>query len=195
MLKQEAISIIAGTGELRQYDDLLADVRDDDKLHSIRSLVQPDDPEVKEVARVLLNAKDFISAAREFVNSFTTYGTEVGDYWSEPWETLAGRSGDCDCLAILLCSLLRNQIAPEKVYCAFGLWTVAGKTEGHMWVVIEGENGEDRILESTAPPDKPDQGKYVLYGMFNDRYAFSTDAGLKEFELKPVKLGEVSLRR
>lgn len=187
MVKDGAISIIAGNAELRLYEDLMADVRGDHKLHSIRSLVQPDDPEVRDVARELSRARDFISAAREFVNSFTTYGTEVGDYWSVPAETLVRRSGDCDCLSILLCSILRNQIPAENVYCAIGKWSTAGKTEGHMWVVVAAQNGEDRILESTAGPDKPDRGKYVLYGMFNDRYAFSTDMGIKEFELRPVQ--------
>ena len=64
-----------------------------------------------------------------------------------------------------------------------------------MFVVTEGEGGEDRILESTAPPGKSLRGKYVIYGMFNDKYCFSTDIGLKEFDLKQVELAEPSLRR
>lgn len=195
MADNGAISIVVGDSKLRQFDDLLANVRYDGKYHSIRSLVQPDDPEVKEVAAVLAQSLDFISAAREFVNSFTTYRIEVGDYWATPREVLAARAGDCDDLGILLCSLLRAAIPEDRVYCAFGLWTLGGKTEGHMWVITDGEDGEDRILEATAPPSKRSRGTYVLHGIFNDRYAFSTDIGLREFDLKPVEMREPAPRR
>ena len=196
MVKNGAISIVAGDSKIKRYDDLLADVRHDQKHHSIRSLVQVDDPEVREIARVLVQASDFISAAQEFVNSFTTYGSEVGDFWRTPSETLEKRAGvDCDDSAILLTSILRNYIPPDQVFCAFGLWSLGGKIDGHMFVVTEGEGGEDRIIESTAPPGKSIRGKYVIYGMFNDCYAFSTDIGLKEFDLKTVEVAEPSLRR
>ncbi|TET43290.1 MAG: hypothetical protein E3J60_00590 [Dehalococcoidia bacterium] len=200
LVKNGAISIVAGDSKMKRYDDLLGDVRHDHEYHPIRSLVQVDDPEVREVARVLVQATDFISAAQEFVNSFTTYGSEVGDFWRTPSETLEKSESlddpgvDCDDSAILLCSILRNYIPPDEVYCAFGLWAMGGKTDGHMFVVTKGEGGEDRILESTAPPGKSTRGKYVIYGMFNDCYAFSTDIGLKEFDLKTVELAE-SLRR
>jgi len=195
LVKNGAISVIAGDSKIKRYDDLLADVRHDQKHHSIRSLVQVDDPEVREVARVLVQASDFISAAQEFVNSFTTYGSEVGDFWRTPSETLEKRAGvDCDDSAILLTSILRNYIPPDQVYCAFGLWSLGGKTDGHMFVVTEGEGGEDRILESTAHPARSIRGKYVIYGMFNDCYTFSTDIGLREFDLKTVELAEPSRR-
>jgi len=195
LIENGAISIVAGDSKIKRYDDLLADVRHDHEHHSIRSLVHVDDPEVRDIARVLVQASDFISASQEFVNSFTTYRSEVGDYWATPDEMLSKRSGDCDDSAILLTSILRNYIPPDQVYCAFGLWAMGGKTDGHMWVVTQGEGGEDRILESTAPPGKSLRGKYVIYGMFNDKYAFSTDIGLKEFDLKQVELAESSLRR
>lgn len=193
LIKNGAISIVAGDSKIARYDDLLADVRHDHEYHSIRSLVQPDDPEVRDIARVLVQAPDLISAAQEFVNSFTTYGSEVGDFWRTPAETLEKRTGvDCDDSAILLCSILRNYISPDQVYCAFGLWAMGGKTDGHMWVILGSEGGDDRILESTAPPGKSLRGKYVIYGMFNDKYAFSTDIGLKEFDLKKVEEKEES---
>ncbi|MBA7697555.1 hypothetical protein ES703_106222 [subsurface metagenome] len=193
LVKNGAISIVAGDSKIKRYDDLLADVRHDQKHHSIRSLVQPDDQEVRDIARVLMQAPDFTSVAQEFVNSFTTYGSEVGDFWRTPSETLEKRTGvDCDDSAILLCSLLRNYMPPDQVYCAFGLWAMGGKTDGHMFVVTKGEGGEDRILESTAPPGKSLRGKYIIYGMFNDCYAFSTDIGLKEFDLRVVEEKEGS---
>jgi len=136
---------------------------------------------------VLVQANDFIKAAQGFVDSFTTYKKEVGDYWSTPDELLEAQAGDCDDKAILLCSILRNYIPAEKVYCAFGLWVLDGETTGHMWVVTEGEDGNDRVIESTAGPERKIRGKYILHGMFNDKYAFSTDIGLKEFGLKVVE--------
>jgi len=50
-------------------------------------------------------------------------------------------------------------------------------------------------VEATAGPEKPSRGKYILHGMFNDTYAFSTDVGLREFDLKPVEMAEVIVRR
>ena len=100
--------------KLKEYEDLLANVRHDGQFHSIRDLVQPFDPLVKEVADILIQAPDFIEAAQDFVAEFTVYKEEVGDYWGYPMETLAFRSGDCDDLAILLCSILRNRNAAPR---------------------------------------------------------------------------------
>lgn len=173
-------------GQLRLYDDLLARVRYDGKYHPIKSLVNPDEPEVREVARVLVQAPDFIEAVQEFVNTFTVYEREQGDYWATPAEVLSARAGDCDDLAILTTSLLRNYIPADQVFVAFGLWN-QGKLGGHAWVVTDSGNYEDRVVEATAGPDKPLRGKYTLQGIFNDKYAFSTDIGLREFDLQPVE--------
>jgi hypothetical protein len=194
-MPSDAVSVIVGGNQIRLYEQLLANVRYDDRYHNVKDLVQPDDPEVRDLARVLVQANDFISAAQEFVNSFTLYETEVGDYWTEPRELLEAQAGDCDDKAILLCSILRNYLPPDQVYCAFGLWAIDGETTGHMWVVTEGEDGEDRIIEATAGPERKTRGKYVLHGIFNDKYAFSTDIGLREFDMKTVEIGEASVRR
>jgi hypothetical protein len=190
----EMVSVVAGGGRIRLYEDLLADVRYDGKYHSIKNLVQPNDPMVRDIARVLIQADDFTKASQEFVDSFTTYQLEVGDYWTTPAEILEVQAGDCDDKAILLCSILRNYLPPDQVFCAFGLWSVDAGISGHMWVVTEGEDGEDRVIESTAGPGRKTRGRYVLHGMFNDKYAFSTDLGLREFDLKivqsePVEVG------
>lgn len=178
-------------GKLRLYKELLANVRHDERYHPIKSLVQPDDPLVRDVARVLVQANDFIAAAQQFVDSFTTYQTEEGDYWTTPAEVLSARAGDCDDKAILLCSILRNYIPADQVFCAFGLWQLDGDLSGHMYVVTEGENGQDHIIESTAGPEKKTRGKYVLHGMFNDKYAFATDIGIREFDLKNIEAERV----
>ncbi|MDP2730490.1 MAG: hypothetical protein Q8O55_08400 [Dehalococcoidales bacterium] len=194
-MPNDAVSVIAGGSQIRFYQDLLANVRYDERYHSIEALVQPDEPTVRDIARVLVQANDFIEAAQEFVDSFTTYQNEVGDYWTTPGELLDAQAGDCDDKAILLCSILRNYLPPDQVYCAFGLWMLDGEMSGHMWVVTEDENGGDRIIEATAGPDRKTRGKYVLHGMFNDKYAFSTDIGLREFDLKTVEVEELLARR
>ena len=168
---------------LSMFDDLFASVRYDNDFHSIRSLVQPDDPEVREIAAVLEAAPDFIEACQDFVDSFTTYENEVGDYWTEPWELLEERAGDCDDKAILLCSLLRTVLPADQVFCAVGDWALNGRG-GHMWVVTQGKNSEDRIIEATASSTKPVKGNYNLQAIFNDVYAFATPAGRKEFALR-----------
>lgn len=173
------------------YQDLRAAVRHDGFYHSIKGLVQPDDPRVKKVALVLVQAPDFIEAVQAFVASFTTYKRQVGDYWKTPSETLADEAGDCDDKAILTCSLLRNYIPPDEVYCAFGNW----KGGGHMWVLTVAENGEDIIIEATAPPSKPIKGKYILKAMFNDKYCFATQDGIKDFDLLPAGLRGVLVAR
>ncbi len=173
-------------GNLALYYDLAADVRYTNSRVPIRQLVTPNHPEVKAVADILFEDPDFIDACHEFVNSFTKYKHEEGDYWAAAGETLERRSGDCDCLSILLCSLLRVHIPADRVFCAFGMWTVNGKTDGHMYVITE-KDGEDFIIESTASPEQSLVGQYNLYALFNDQYTFATPVGMKVFDLRPVE--------
>ena len=172
---------------LELYEDLKANVRHDGRFHSIRQLVQPDDPLVRDIARRLVQADDFIAAVQDFVHAFTTYRPETGDYWRTPSETLAREAGDCDDSAILTCSLLRNYLPPEDVFCAVGLWIGIPDSGGHMWVITrgDGDGDNDRIIETTASSRRPLRGSYVLMAIFNDAYAFATPRGLGEFDLKP----------
>jgi hypothetical protein len=174
--------------ELRQYEDLLANVRRDGRFHSIRDLVRPNDPLVAEVSVPLLQAPNFIEAAQDFVSEFTDYTKEIGDYWSYPHETLAYKNGDCDCLAILLCSILRNGITADRVFCAIGTWQTTGKPDGHMWILYFDPRGNPRPIEATAPYHETVHGLYQLSAIFNDEYAFSTDHGLSEFGLMPFEV-------
>jgi len=174
-------------GKLKLYDELLANVRNDGNYHRIRSLVQVDDPEVREIARVLVQSDNFLQACHEFVHTFTNYEREIGDFWGTPAESLESRYLDCDCMAILLTSLLRNYIPPEKVFIAFGVWSIGNTQDGHAWVIVQAEDGTDMVLESTADYRQPLQGKYTLQAMFNDKYTFATDIGVREFELKTEK--------
>lgn len=170
---------------LELFQNLRADVRWDGRHHPIKQLVQPEEPDVKEIARVLAQAPDFVDAAHTLIHSYTSYGREEGDFWRTPAESIRERVIDCDDSAILLASILRaGGIPADRVFVGVGLWEVDGQSDGHAWVVIQDEFGEDRILESTASPEQPLRGKYHFEAIFNDRYAFATQVGLKEFDLK-----------
>jgi len=173
-------------GHLAEYYDLKADVRYSRAHVPIRQLVNPNDPDVQKIAELCHRENDFVDACQYFVNTYVRYQNEEGDYWGTPQETLANRFGDCDDMAILLCSLLRNYIPPERVFCAVAVWGVESKAGGHMMVVLQDEDGTERILEATADPDKPLIGRYEYYAIFNDKYAFATKAGLQVFGLLPV---------
>jgi hypothetical protein len=174
---------------LKEYADLLANVRQDVQYHSIRSLIQPNDPTVQEIADVLIQANDFVALAQDMISAFYLYTPEAGDFWNYPWEILEDKAGDCDCRSILLCSILRNFMPPEKVFCAFGYMDPKDKESGHMWVVVIEKNGNERVVEATAPSTKALTGKYEPLALFNDVYAFATEMGIKDFDLKPIPLG------
>lgn len=177
--------------EFTQYRDLLAKVRGNNEYHSIKGLVQPDDPEVMEVAQVLAHADDFVRASQDFVHTFTTYRLEIGDYWATPAETIEAREGDCDDKAILLLSLLRNKIPAENVFAAFGRWVQDGKPGGHMWVVMNGDGEQDRIIEATASADAAIKGRYSLEAIFNDKYTFAYPQAIKNFDLRILVMEKV----
>jgi len=171
---------------LELYPDLLANVRHDGLYHSIKVLFQPHDPDVQVIAALLKQAPDFVTACHQFVDNFTTYRREIGDYWEIPAEVIAEEAADCDGKAIFLLSLLRTKIAPEDVFAAFGIWQ-NGRSEGHMWVLMNGSKF-DKILESTTGPRSPLHGQYHLMAMFNDIYTFATPQAIREFDLKVPEL-------
>ena len=178
---------------LVQYGDLLAKVRGDSIYHSVRHLVQPDDPDVRDVADRLIQLPEFIYNAHTFVHQFVKYGREIGDFWGTPSETMTPDEngkywGDCDCLSILLTSILRVYIDPLSVFVAVGTCRNSKRNEGHAWVVVKSPDGTDQIVEPTASPDMTVEGVYNTMILFNDKYAFATARGLKEYDLKPVPL-------
>jgi hypothetical protein len=119
----------------------------------------------------------------EFAEDFLTHQDDLGDYWSKPAETLDRRVADCDCFSILLCSILRNFIDADSVFCVLGYLDPAQKNSGHMWVVTIDKEGKQRIVESTLPSNIPTHGVYEVEALFNDQYAFATDKGIKDFGL------------
>lgn len=172
---------------LTEYDDLLANVRYDNRYHSIRDLVQPFDPTVLEIANILRPLPDRITAVHDLIHAYYPYIEEAGDYWSTPAEMFSIQAGDCDCTSILMCSILRNFIPADQVFCAVGMWSKNGHTGGHMWVDVH-ETGKSRqVLESTAASDRLPYGLYQVSALFNDEYTFATPRGLKEFGLIPTE--------
>lgn len=168
--------------DLTQYYDLGADVRYSNAKVPIRQLITPSEPLVRDLARTLIQAPDFVAACQDYVHTLAPYEHEYGDYWATPLETILLKHGDCDCLSILLCSLLRNFISAENVFCVIGNWN----GEGHMWVVTQYHNGGDRIVESTQSSEIQLHGNYEPLAMFNDKYTLSTRKALNIFELEPV---------
>lgn len=75
------------------------------------------------------------------------------DYWQPPSLSIETRVGNCATKSFLLCSLLRNELSPDQVYCTLGnLYN--GKVGGHAWVTLN-LNGEEYVMESTMPTAPP----------------------------------------
>jgi hypothetical protein len=70
-----------------------------------------------------------------------TYITEM---WQFPNETLSVRRGDCEDMAILLCSMIRNYV--EGNYWAECIW-IAGSDGGHVAVQIPVSDDKIAILD------------------------------------------------
>ncbi len=75
----------------------------------------------------------------------------VNDYWQLPIETLERKTGDCEDLAILLCSLLRaDGVSPEDVYVAIGC--TQGTDNCHAYLFERYTKGFWRAIEPQIDP-------------------------------------------
>lgn len=75
------------------------------------------------------------------------------DYWQPPSLTLQTRVGNCAVKSFLLCSLLRNELPADLVYCTLGnLYN--GKAGGHAWCTLKLDD-EEYVMESTMPTAPP----------------------------------------
>ena len=98
------------------------------------------------------------------------------DYWQLPSLTLQTGVGNCAVKSFLLCSLLRNELPADQVYCALGnLYN--GKAGGHAWIALN-EDNEQYYMESTmptAPPLVPASAapRYEAVHYFNDEKVFA----------------------
>lgn len=170
----------SNSGDFTELSDIQGNVRRDNKYYSLKSFITPNEPLIRDLAATLYRGGNFIADAQDFVHSEVEYKSDVGDFWQTSLETLGG-VGDCEDSAILLCSILRNYIPAEEVYCVCGEW----KREGHMWVVadwkvIESTHGSEMLVrEEEYKPDvffndkyiwgRPSDFDFVLVG---ERYCF-----------------------
>jgi transglutaminase-like putative cysteine protease len=75
------------------------------------------------------------------------------DYWQPPSLSIETRVGNCATKSFLLCSLLRNELPPDQVYCTLGNLH-NGKVGGHAWVTLKLAD-EEYVMESTTPTAPP----------------------------------------
>jgi hypothetical protein len=100
------------------------------------------------------------------------------DYWQPPSQSIQTRVGNCATKSFLLCSLLRNELPADQVYCTLGnLYN--GKTGGHAWCTLK-LGDEEYIMESTmptAPPLVPISAtkRYEAVHFFNDKNVFAVE--------------------
>lgn len=152
--------------------DVLADVRQDGQLHSLKDFIQPHDPSVEKMSSILEKSPDFVKACQDFVHELVKYEMSTVGVWITPDEVLSLKHGDCEKTAVLLVSLLRTQYSGDEVFVVVGLSNDNGKWYGHAWAELQGD-----ILESTnSSLFKVNPTKYRPYVKFNDYKAYGLDS-------------------
>ncbi len=138
------------------------DMTDRDML---RLFVTPDDPEVAQVAKQILDNRLFIVprwiCLRDWVGSHIDYIPDydkhrTSEYYQLPRETLRDGTGDCEDFSMLLVSLFRaagwsSSSDDRAVYVVFGKHRDAGPREpGHAWVGVEVDLFGWQMIEPNA---------------------------------------------
>ncbi len=142
--------------------------------------VTPDDPTVQETVDTIvkdplipdwMEIRDWVAKKIKYTNDAETHQTS--EYWQLPKETLTMRTGDCEDLSILLCSLLRaDGWTPDDVYVVIG----EKNGELHAWVklnvdAIGWQNIEPQEgMLNTIVGDSYSLSGYTAKYNFNDVY-------------------------
>ncbi len=105
----------------------------------------------------------FVVARPVFLGTRYRVTKVTEEFWQYPHETAAWGWGDCEDTSILLCSLLRNFIPPERVSVVGG---DAGRWN-HAWVQVD-----DKILETTLT-SAPPPSEHYRHNQYRPRWAFN----------------------
>jgi len=107
----------------------------------------------------------FVAAEPIFLPTSFRVNRISDEFWQYPSETIAWGYGDCEDTSILLCSMLRNFIPPDRVSVVVG---GAGLWE-HAWVELDGEIYETTLDSIPQQPGRYLQQAYRPLWAFNDK--------------------------
>jgi len=153
-----------------EIDDQPIDATFFGEVRRLTDWITPGALEVQELFRHLTenitSTRDRITACWEWVTSQIRYVHSVrgklcidgkcfaqNDLWQEPSITIHTKIGNCANSAMLLASLVRNELPPQQAYCVLGNLH-SQQPGGHAWVKVS-LDGDDFIMEATTPKVPP----------------------------------------
>jgi len=142
-----------------------------------RLYITPSDPIVQQKLGTIvknpvipdwIEIRDWVANEIRYVNDTETHG--VLEYWQLPRETLSLRTGDCEDLSMLLCSLLRASGWDENE-----VYVVLGEKDGdlHAWVKLNVDIVGWQNIEPQAGALNTLIGDYLTLNGFTAKYNFN----------------------
>ena len=106
-------------------------------------------------------------------------GSVRGEHLALPLEVLGQGVGNCVGRSLLLVSLLRGRLPPERVMVGVGLLSKPEQQGGHAWALAQRADGRWYLLEATAPAGAwveagGELASYIPYIYLNDALLFSS---------------------
>ena len=172
-----------------EIDDQPIDATFFGEVRRLTDWITPGALEVQELFRHLTenitSTRDRITACWGWVTSQIRYVHSVrgklcidgkcfaqNDLWQDPSITIHTKIGNCANSAMLLASLVRNELPPQQAYCVLGNLH-SQQPGGHAWVKVS-LDGDDFIMEATTPKVPPlvPEGtatRYEAVHYFNDK--------------------------
>lgn len=149
----------------------------------IRSGVQS----VLNFAHFLRHTREVIEDIVAWVYNNIKYVSEPGDWFKPALHTLIVKAGDCDCLAILICSLLRS----------IGFKTYLGFERGHVFPGVIHAKFSKRGKIGELPPHVRENIKKECYGISDDYIIIGVDevkVPLEKIEPVNLNVGDLNIR-